>query len=67
MLLQLSVFLFCLYVANQKSRGRRQRPVNSPSYEVVVPAALSMTDMGEYLNSLNGGSIKATPWNESKL
>ncbi|MDJ1258079.1 MAG: hypothetical protein MRQ07_05490 [Candidatus Midichloria sp.] len=48
-----------------KSRGAGAQPVNSPSYEVVVPAALSMTDMGEYLNSLNGGSIKATSWDES--
>lgn len=40
---------------------------NPPSYEVVVPAALSMTSMGEYLNSLNTATsaLKANPWDET--
>ncbi|MFV9928005.1 MAG: hypothetical protein AB8V23_05445 [Candidatus Midichloria sp.] len=33
-----------------------------PSYEVVVPASVAMTNVGEYVNSLHALEIKTTAW-----
>ncbi|MDJ1305566.1 MAG: hypothetical protein MRQ09_04970 [Candidatus Midichloria sp.] len=40
--------------------------VNPPSYDVVVPAAsIAMTNVGEYIDSLNVLEIKTTGWDET--
>ncbi|CAG7600344.1 VCBS repeat containing protein, partial [Hyalomma marginatum] len=62
----LSVLTYMWLIKHGSARMTDSSP-NPSSYEVVVPAALSMTDMGEYLNSLNtdASSIKANPWDET--
>ncbi|MDJ1305774.1 MAG: hypothetical protein MRQ09_06060 [Candidatus Midichloria sp.] len=51
------------YIWLIKNRSSSIDPTTAlPSYEVVVPASVAMTNVGEYVNSLHALEIKTTAW-----